>query len=515
MSIEQIAGLMLYSSHQSIDTAELTEDQTSYIVNDNLRHVLVTSLASPETAAQWNNNAQTLAEGLGLGIPLNNSSDPRHSSDSSAEFNAGAGGDISMWPETIGLAATFEPDIVAQFGKIASREYRALGISTALSPQIDIATDPRWYRFSGTFGPNPDLAADMARAYGDGFQTSDEENGIANGWGYTSVNTMAKHWPGGGSGEGGRDAHYAFGKYAVYPGDNFEEHLVPFLEGAFDLNGETGSVSAIMPYYTISWNQDTKYGENAGNSYSKYIIKDLLRDKYGYEGVITTDWGITEDVGTNIEDMAKFGYGSSWGVEHLSVPERFYKVIMNGVDQFGGVDESDNIIKAYQMGIDEHGEEFMNNHFEESAVRLLTNIFQVGLFENPYLDVQDTVETVGNPEFMEAGFESQLKSIIRLKNKDSVLPLKAEKNEKLTAYVPERWFPPEEGRFGGEGTEGEWKPLINLDMVEDYFNVTDNPDEADFALVAIEDPEGGLGYSTDDVNNGGNGYLPITLQYGE
>ncbi len=514
MSIEEIAGLMLYSSHQSIDSAELTEDQNSYITNDNLRHVLITNVESSETAAQWNNNAQALAEGLGLGIPLNNSSDPRHSTDSSAEFNAGAGGDISMWPEAIGLAATFDPEIVEQFGHIASEEYRSLGIATALSPQIDIATDPRWYRFPGTFGENPDLAADMAKAYGDGFQTSNEQSEIDEGWGYTSVNTMAKHWPGGGTGEAGRDAHYAFGKYAVYPGENFDEHLTPFLNGAFDLEGGTDSVSAIMPYYTISWNQDEQYGENVGNAYSKYMIQDLLRDTYGYDGVVTTDWGI---IGDPNEDIEQFAGGKSWGVEKLSDPERFYKVIINGVDQFGGVDESGDILEAYQLGVEEHGEEFMRNRFEESAVRLLTNIFQTGLFENPYLDVQESVETVGNSEYMEAGFEAQLKSIVMLKNKDNILPLQAENNEQLTAYVPERWFPPEESSFGGddEASEGEWAPLLNLDIVEDYFNITDNPDEADFALVAIEGPDGGLGYSSEDVENGGNGYFPITLQYGE
>ncbi|MFS0878479.1 glycoside hydrolase family 3 N-terminal domain-containing protein [Metabacillus niabensis] len=515
MSIEQISGLMLYSSHQSINSAELTEAQRSYIVNDNLRHVLITRVASPETAAQWNNHAQALAEGLGLGIPLNNSSDPRHGSDSSAEFNAGAGGDISMWPESIGLAATFDPEIIEEFGEIASKEYRALGISTALSPQIDIATDPRWYRFPGTFGEDPNLSADMARAYADGFQTSSGEDEIDNAWGYTSVNTMAKHWPGGGSGEAGRDAHYPFGKYAVYPGNNFGEHLIPFLKGAFDLKGGTGSVSAIMPYYTISWNQDTKYGENVGNSYSKYMINDLLRNKYGYEGVITTDWGITEDIGYEIDDMEKFGYGTSWGVEHLTVPERFYKVIMNGVDQFGGVDESDDILAAYQMGVEEHGEEFMRNRFEESAVRLLKNIFQVGLFENPYLDVKETAETVGNAEFMEAGFEAQLKSIVMLKNKDHVLPLKAKNNKKLTAYVPERWYPPVKARFGGGVTPGYFAVPFNLDVVKKYFHVTNDPSKADFALVGIKSPDGGLGYSVEDRKNGGNGYLPITLQYGE
>ncbi|WP_231710548.1 glycoside hydrolase family 3 protein [Gracilibacillus suaedae] len=515
MSIEQIAGLMLYSSHQSINSAELTEGQTSYITNDNLRHVLITSVESPETAAQWNNNAQELAEGLGLGIPLNNSSDPRHGSDASAEYNAGAGGDISMWPESIGLAATFDPELVEKFGDIASEEYRALGISTALSPQIDIATDPRWYRFPGTFGEDPMLSADLARAYADGFQTSKAQDEIENAWGYNSVNTMAKHWPGGGSGEGGRDAHYPFGKYAVYPGNNFDEHLVPFLEGAFDLRDGTDSVSAIMPYYTISWNQDPKHGENVGNAYSKYMISDLLRQKYNFDGVITTDWGITDDIGYELEDMEKFGYGSSWGVEHLSVPERFYKVIMNGVDQFGGVDESEDILKAYELGVEEHGEVLMRQRFEESAIRLLKNVFQVGLFENPYLNVEETGEIVGNPEFMQAGFEAQLKSIVMLKNKENVLPVQSENSDRLTAYVPERWHPPVKSRFGGGVTPGYYEVPFNMDVVEQYYNVTTDPEEADFALVGIMSPDGGLGYSVEDRKDGGNGYLPISLQYSE
>ncbi len=87
-------------------------------------------------------------------------------------INAGAGGKISMWPGTLGIAASFDPSLMRQFGDIASREYRALGITTALSPQIDLATEPRWSRFDGTMGEDPRLAADMARAYTDGFQTS-------------------------------------------------------------------------------------------------------------------------------------------------------------------------------------------------------------------------------------------------------------------------------------------------------------------------------------------------------
>ncbi|MDZ7720966.1 MAG: glycoside hydrolase family 3 N-terminal domain-containing protein [Balneolaceae bacterium] len=316
MSVEQIAGLMLYSAHQSIPAGEggfragtyngsplsesdaepsdLTDQQKQFLEEDNLRHVLITTVESPAVAAQWNNNAQAFAEGLGLGIPMNTSSDPRHETVADAEFNEGAGGDISMWPGSLGLAATFNPDATEQFARIASREYRALGITTALSPQIDMATDPRWMRVSGTFGEDSQLSADMARAYVDGFQSSSEEEEISGGWGYESVNAMVKHWPGGGSGEGGRDAHYGFGKYAVYPGNNFDEMLIPFTEGAFNLKGETEMASAVMPYYTISVGQSPE-GEDVANAYSDYIIQELLRDKYGFDGVVCTDWGVTGD----------------------------------------------------------------------------------------------------------------------------------------------------------------------------------------------------------------------------
>lgn len=301
MSVEQIAGLMLYSAHQSIpsnpkgfgagtyggkpidssgmQSYDISDQQKKFLKEDNLRHVLVTRVKSPEVSAKWNNNVQAFVEGLGLGIPANNSSDPRNAVVANAEYNLGAGGIISMWPESIGMAATFDPGLVQQFGAMAAQEYRALGIATALSPQIDLATEPRWSRFNGTFGENPQLAADMARAYVDGFQTSTGTAEIKDGWGFHSVNAMVKHWPGGGPEEGGRDGHFAYGKFAVYPGNNFQTQLTPFIDGAFKLNGKTRSAAAVMPYYTISYNQDRKNHENVGNSYSKYIITDLLRDK--------------------------------------------------------------------------------------------------------------------------------------------------------------------------------------------------------------------------------------------
>jgi beta-glucosidase len=528
LSVEQIAGLMLYSRHQAIPASakglgagtyngkpfsdsvaqpsDLTDQQLEFLTKDNLRHVLITTLASPEIAAAWNNRVQSLVEGIGFGIPANNSSDPRNSANATTEYNAGAGGKISMWPEPLGLAATFDPALVQQFGAIAAREYRALGITTALSPQIDLGTEPRWVRINGTFGEDPKLVEDMARAYVDGFQTSSGAAEIHDGWGYHSVNAMIKHWPGGGPEEGGRDAHYAYGKFAVYPGNNLDEQIVPFVSGALNLTGKTKTAAAVMPYYTISYNQDQKNFENVGNGYSRYLISDLLRGKYQYDGVVCTDWGVTADEGKTPDIFA----GKSWGMETKSVAERHYKVLMAGVDQFGGNNAAAPVIEAYQMGVREHGEKYMRTRFEQSAIRLLRNIFRLGLFENPYLAVEESKQVVGNPEFMKAGYDAQIKSVVMLKNKSHVLPLR----KGITVYIPNR-FSASRKDFFGNITPEKWADALNPDLVKKYFNVSDEPAKADVALVFVSSPDGGPGYDKVDLAKpGGNGYIPISLQFG-
>ena len=517
MSLEDIAGLMLYSSHQSLPgrsrgfgsstyngktfsesgalASDLSDEQKKFLSDDHLRHVLITSVESPAVAAQWNNNVQAFAEGLYLGIPVNTSSDPRHGSDSYAEFNAGAGGDISMWPGTLGIAASFDPALMKQFGEIASKEYRALGIATALSPQIDLATEPRWSRFDGTMGEDPELATDLARAYVDGFQSTNGGD-----WGMESVNAMVKHWPGGGPEEGGRDGHFGYGAYAVYPGKNIKDHMQPFTEGAFKLEGPTKMAAAVMPYYTIS----TGEGENVANGYNKYLITDVLRGTYGYDGVLCTDWGITRD----ITSVSKFE-GKPFGVEGLSVAERHYKAIEAGMDQFGGNNDMGPVLEAYKLGVAEKGEEAMRARFEESAVRLLTNIFRTGLFENPYLDVEETKKIVGKSEYMKAGFDAQLRSIVMLKNSNKALPIET----KQKVYVPQRYIAPTTN-WWGVTTEPKTVDAFNMEVVAKYFDIVETPEEADFALVGIQSPDGGVGYDDADLEKGGNGYIPINLQYG-
>lgn len=501
ISIEQIAGLMLYSPHMVVNDSVPNEKIISCLLQDQMRHILVTKVKNAYTAALWHNNLQAIAEAQPFGIPTNNSSDPRNYTEADGEFNAGSGGDISQWPREIGLAATFDMDIIHRHAHIASIEYRALGITTTLSPQIDLSTDPRWRRFYGTFSEDADLCTDIARVYTDAFQTTP---GSPSGWGNQSVNCMAKHWPGGGTGEGGRDAHYCFGQYGVYPGNNFEEHLLPFTQGALQLDGPTSSAAAIMPYYTISYGIDPS-GENVANGYSRYIITDLLREKYGFDGVVCTDWTITAD-NPSVETMN----GKPWGVEHLSVDERHFQAIYAGCDQFGGNDDKQPILAAYQLWCQRFGKESAEQRFRASAQRLLLNFFRVGVFENPYVDPNYTAQVVGCKEFVEEGYDAQLKSIVMLKNHQQVMPIK--KGAKV--YFPKRYYPASIGFFSRHQpniAHYDWQ--IDTALIKQYYQLTDDPDEADFALLYIFSPEGNWGYSEKDVQQGGTGYVPISLQY--
>lgn len=520
LTVEQIAGLMLYSSHQSVPARpgghfggsyngkdysddippeSLTDQQKAFLREDHIRHVLLAGVEHPAAAAAWSNLLQAEAESLPMGIPVNICSDPRHGAEKmTAEFKGG-GGSTSKWPEGIAMSATFNPETCLEFARIAAREYRAMGITTALSPQVDLATEPRWMRFGDTFGEDAQLAAAMGKAYCDGMQTTP---GAVDGWGRESVCAMVKHWPGGASGEGGRDAHYAYGKYAVYPGNNFEEHLIPFIEGAFKLDGPTGCAASVMPYYSISWGQSPG-GENVGNSYSSYLVTDLLRGKYGYDGVVCTDWGITGQYREDMTLMAK----RCWGVEELTEPEQILLLLEAGVDQLGGNNELQPVLDAYALGCEKRGEAAMRSRMEQSAARLLVNSFRCGLFENPYLDPEESAAIVGCEAHRKAGLNAQLRSAVLLKNQNGVLPLK--KGSKV--YVPERHIESYRSFFGFPTEVQDFAPLPE-ELVNRYFTLVSTPEEADAAIVVVETPICDS-YSEQDAAEGGNGYLPISLQY--
>jgi beta-glucosidase len=167
------------------------------------------SITDVRMYAEWYNSLQELALQTRLGIPITLSSDPRHAFTN----NVGTGfvaESFSQWPESLGLAAIGDAELVETFADIARQEYMAIGLRSSLHPQIDLATEPRWARIGGTMGESANLTAELVVAYIKGFTHGE--------FGTQSVTTVTKHFPGSGPVEGGEDSHFVYGKNATYPG---------------------------------------------------------------------------------------------------------------------------------------------------------------------------------------------------------------------------------------------------------------------------------------------------------
>jgi beta-glucosidase len=408
MTLEEKAGLMFHtiasvSPDGSLDPPSAGPFRTpiaELVAQRLMSHFNVHALPQPRLAAEWHNRVQALAEQTRLGIPVTISSDPRHafSDNPATSFLAGA---FSQWPEPVGLAATGDAALVEQFGDIARQEYLALGIRVALHPMADLATEPRWARISGTFGENAQLSARMTTAYLRGFQGAT--------LGTQSVACMTKHFPGGGPQKDGEDPHFAYGKEQVYPGNNFDYHLIPFT-AAF-----AAGTAQIMPYYGMP--VGTQY-EQVGFGFNKSVISGLLRERYGFDGVVCTDWGLL----TDSEIGGKLMQARAWGVEHLSRPQRAKKALDAGVDQFGGEACPEVIVDLVRSG------QVAEARIDESARRILRDKFRLGFFDNPYVDTDAAERIVGSAPFRAAGELAQRKAIVLLKNgtpqAEPILPLR-------------------------------------------------------------------------------------------
>ncbi len=301
-----------------------------------------------------------------------------------------AAGEFSHWPEPLGLAATRDPGIVARFGDIARQEYRAVGISVALHPMADLATEPRWARIGGTFGEDADLAASLVGAYIRGFQGET--------LGTTSVACMTKHFPGGGPQKDGEDPHFIYGREQVYPGNNFDYHLKPF-EAAF-----AAGTAQIMPYYGMPVGTDL---EEVGFGFNRGVVTGMLRERYGFDGVVCADWGLL----TDSHIFGKVLEARAWGVEQLTLEERAQKAIEAGIDQFGGEDCPDVIVALVKSG------KVPELRIDESVRRLLREKFRLGLFDQPFVDSDAADSIVGRPEFRGAGEDAQRRSVVLLTNR--------------------------------------------------------------------------------------------------
>ncbi|MFZ0547363.1 MAG: glycoside hydrolase family 3 N-terminal domain-containing protein, partial [Candidatus Promineifilaceae bacterium] len=359
-----------------------------------LNHFNTYQIPGAVTLATWHNNLQKLSEQTRLGIPVTIASDPRNHF--TKNIFAMAGGEFSQWCETLGFGAIGDAALVREFADIVRQEYLAVGIRIALHPQIDLATEPRWARISGTFGEDAHLTAELGAAYIGGFQGEQ--------LGPDSVACMTKHFPGGGPQKEGLDPHFEFQKGQVYPGNNFDYHLIPF-EAALAAN-----TAAIMPYYGVPTDQTD---ENVAMSYNKAIITGLLRQKYRYDGIVCTDWSLVSDVPMgNVVWPAR-----AWGVEHLSAIDRVAKIIEAGVDQFGGESLPELVVQLVKDG------RVPESRLDQSVRRLLRQKFQLGQFDNPFVDVDGVSDLLGRADFEAASTATQRRAMTLLKNDDGVLPL--------------------------------------------------------------------------------------------
>lgn len=447
LTLAEKAGLMfqtfaafVFDDGASLLQGEIGESPAGQWVSEKLmNHFNFPGILEPAVAAEWHNRMQALAESTRLGIPITFATDPRHAFSNHPATSVRAG-KFSQWPEPIGLAAIGDPAVVQEFADIARQEYLAIGIRVAIHLMADLATEPRWARINGTFGEDDELAVQLTAAYIRGFQGEQ--------LGPHSVACMTKHFPGGGPQKDGEDPHFPYGREQVYPGGNFDYHLIPF-EAAF-----AAGTAQIMPYYGMP--MGIGY-EEVGFGFNRAIITDLLRGKYGFDGIVCTDYGMVHDKlirGTTVAATA-------WGVEHLSEIERVQKIIEAGCDILGGETCPELIIELVERGL------VSEARIDESVRRILREKFRLGLFDNPYVDPAAAQTLVGNEQFRAADALAQLKAIVLLKNgneADSVLPLPGRPKlyvEKVNAEVAERygevvavWTPP-------IGQSSAWRRLIS------------------------------------------------------
>ncbi|GCD97549.1 glycoside hydrolase family 3 protein [Embleya hyalina] len=460
MTVAEKAGLMFQTIAVMGPDGTLLDDPDTLpfdvtvrrmIADKGMNHFNLMGGGRPEHIARWHNRIQELALETRLGIPITLSTDPRHHFTDNPGTAAYAEG-FSQYPETLGLAAIGDADLVREFADLMRREYLAVGIRLALHPQIDLATEPRWSRINGTFGEDAELTGKLVAAYIRGAQGETLDT--------ASVACMTKHFPGGGPQLDGEDPHFAYGREQVYPGDNFDYHLAPFKEAL------AAGTSQMMPYYGMpigTEHEEVAFGFNRG------IITGLLRERLGFDGIVCTDWGLISDANIMGQSMP----ARAWGVEDLSVPDRVLRVLEAGCDQFGGEDVPEQVVALVEAG------RLTEERLDVSARRLLREKFVLGLFDHPFVDPAGAAASVGTPAGVAAGLRAQSRSVTLLKNEapesdtggaEPILPLA----EGSRVYV--------------RGLDAE--------VAAGYGTVVATPEEADVAIVRVKTPfeprEGGF-----------------------
>ena len=379
------------------------------------------------------------------------------------------------YPDFLGMGAACMGDgnfdMVYQMAQTDRKMMSACGLHIMYGPQVDVSTDPRWPRNSGTYGERPEITAGITRELVRGYQNG--EDGLKEG----SIVLTVKHFPGDGPAENGFEPHLPIGQWRLYPTEGSMEkyHLPPF-QAAFDMKA-----SAIMPDYsrvgTDGRSKPQYYRgkltstEQVGSTYSKELITDLARDTMGFTGYVNSDSGITT---TQI-----------YGVENLSVPERYAKAISAGTDVIGGNYDAENIVKAVEDGF------LPKADLDRANYRRLLAMFQQGRVDNPYLnpDEADRVRAENFEGAKKAAYRACQKEVVLAKNHENVLPMAKGKKVYIAVFSGE-----DAGaalaQMMGAGVAGEDdNEKLRLQLAgllkAKGFEIVDTPEECDYAYLHV------------------------------
>ena len=466
MTLEEKAGLMIIPEFLDIEGSKM--EQPNNLIDQHTRYFIYRDTPSADVIANINNQLQEKTEGTRLGIPAVLISNPRNHITTIANISdikeakdyyipaKEEPGQFSIWPDSLGLAATRDLDLIRVFAQIARKEWTTTGLRKMYGYNADLATDPLWPRIQETFGEDPKLVSDINYTLIKGFQGEElNEN---------SVSLTTKHFPGGGARKHGRDPHFKEGSFNIYPtkGSLQKYHLPPFKAAI-----EAGTTS-ILPYYAYPSNESADQGlppynknqqfEEVGFAFNKAFLTDLLRGKLGFKGYVNTDTGAVAD--------------RAWGVEHLSLEERIAKAINAGSNISSGRKDPQPLINAVKQGL--VSEEQIN----QSVAYLLTEMMKLGLFENPYVDPKKALEVVNNPASKEKANLAHRKSIVLLRNDQNLLPLNDKKIKDIKLYVES--FP------AGDQNEDTIAFRKTIQKYHPDITLTDRLEEATHALVWIK-----------------------------
>ena len=454
----------------STDNAIHLRHQRFLICRDNLE---------PKDLANWTNAVQELAENSRLGIPAVFASNPRNHVALVAQFGVNeSAGVFSEWPNELGLAALEDPGLMETFGEEIAKEWRAGGLHKLYGYMADVASEPRWSRFNGTFGEDVKLVTSYIGNLMRGMQGEELSE--------SSVACTIKHFPGGGVRLDGHDPHFEWGQTNEYPTEGALEryHLPPFQAAC------VSGASSIMPYYAKPvntsaaqldeqfWQGPTTQFAEVAFAYNEVFLEELLRRRLGHRGYVNSDSGV-------IDAMV-------WGVESLTKPERFAAAVRAGTDVFSDMADPAELIRAIEQGL------LSDADLNQACIRLLSEIFALGLFENPYVDPEAAETVIGGGEVAALGEKAQRQSVTLLRSSE-LLPLKLARAVKVYPFVTGRTL------IG----DVQAKLEESITRVWSGAHIVATPEEADIALVwarpeiaLFEDDREGVPLSVDPRANG-------------